>query len=35
MYVKKSTILPKQPRKILYRKIARYEPSGWSMFKKC
>ena len=32
MYVKKSTIFPKQPRKILLRKKARYDPSGWSMF---
>ena len=32
MYVKKSTIFPKQPRKILLRKKARHDPSGWSMF---
>ena len=32
MYIKKITIYSKQPRKILYRKKARHEPSGWSMF---
>ena len=32
MYIKKIT---KQSRKILYRKKARHEPSGWSMFIRC
>ena len=35
MYIKKITTYSKQPRKILYRKKARHEPSGWSMFRKC
>ena len=34
MYIRKSTILTKQPWKILYRKRG-YEPSGWSMFIRC
>ena len=32
MYIKKITIYSKQFRKILYKKKARHEPSGWSMF---
>ena len=30
--LKKITIYSKQPRKILYRKKARHDPSGWAMF---
>ena len=35
MYIKKITIYSKQPRKILYRKKARHEPSVWAMFTRC
>ena len=32
MYIKKSTILPKQPKKSYTEKIARHEPSDWLLF---
>ena len=35
MYIKKITIYSKQPRKILYRKKARHEPSGWALYTRC
>ena len=35
MFIKKRTILPKQSQKILHKKKARHEPSGWAMFTRC
>ena len=35
MFIKKNTIYPKQTQKILHRKKARHEPSGWAMFTRC
>ena len=35
MFIKKRTILSKQPWKILYRKKARHEPSGRALFTRC
>ena len=35
MYIKKIAIYSKQPRKILYRKKARHEPSGWTLYTRC
>ena len=35
MFIKKRTILSKQTLKILPRKKARHESSGWAMFTRC
>ena len=35
MFIKKNTILSKQPRIILHKKKAKHEHSGWTMFTTC
>ena len=35
MFTKKSTMLLLHPWKIIHRKKARHEPSGWAMFTRC